>query len=253
MTDSNDYYYPSTYCYLDSLDDQIEFIDLSKSFFEGVLDLNKFTKLKKLNCNDNEFTKIIGLSNTICEINCSNNKIEHIDLSNGINLETLNINNNKLKQIDLRKTINLKNLNITGNQIGYLDLSATIIDFPQCAFNQIVKLIPPLVPCEISCEHNKLKSIDNFTDNVFYINCSDNQISHINKLPDNLVGIILDNNKIIKLPESYPPNIKSLGLVNCNITLIDNLPKSLEVCYFSKNPISNNQEIRSKFNWIRFY
>ncbi len=253
MDESEDYYCPKTSYYLDGLDETIEEIDISNYNLEGVLDLEKFKNLKQLNCKSNEFTKIIGLEPSITDIDCSNNLINHIDLSQAINLELLNIHNNDLVNLNLTKTTKLKTLDISSNELVNLDLSNTLVEFPKCSFNKLTKLIPPKVPCEISCEYNNLESIDNFTDNVYYINCSNNQITHINKLPENLIGLNLENNKIIQLPEQYPPNLKSLGLVNCGINGIKNLPDSLEVCYINNNQIISDKELRKKFYWVRFY
>lgn len=255
MDESEDYYCPKTSYYLDSLDENIEEIDISNYDLEGVLDLEKFKNLKKLCSQSNEFTKIIGLGPSIIHIDCSNNLINHIDLSQAINLESLNIRNNELVNLNLTNTTKLSTLDISSNELVYLDLSNTLVEFPECSFNKLTKLIPPKIPCEISCEYNNLESVDNFTDNVYYINCPNNQITHINRLPENLIGLNLENNKIIQLPKQYPSNLKSIGLVNCGITGIENLPDSLEVCYISNNQITRekDKELREKFYWVRFY
>ncbi len=244
-----------TYYYLDSLDETIEEIDLSNYDLEGVINLDKFKNLRKLNLQSNKFTKIIGLGLSIVEINCSNNLINYIDLDQAINLESLNIRKNELTQINLTSTTKLNTLDINSNELEYLDLSHTIVEFPECSFNKLVKIIPPKIPCEITCEYNNLESIDNFTDNVYYITCPNNKITNINYLPKNLIGINLDYNPIIKLPEEYPPNLKSLGLANCGITGITNLPDSLEVCYIQNNQLTHekDKELRKKFYWVRFY
>ena len=99
--------------------DDIMEIDINYKKIEGILDFGRFTKLTKLNCNNNQITsldtqeilssdnisgahykftysKFIGcnLPNSLIKLNCNNNQITRLDnLSNSLNVLHC-INNN---------------------------------------------------------------------------------------------------------------------------------------------------------------
>ncbi|MEG2238139.1 MAG: hypothetical protein RRX93_01750, partial [Bacteroidales bacterium] len=65
----------------------------------------------------------IRLWNNIESLNCSDNTLSTLDLSNNTLLKKLNIRTNRLSTIDLSKNTNLQELALAGNQLSTLDLS----------------------------------------------------------------------------------------------------------------------------------
>jgi Leucine-rich repeat (LRR) protein len=60
-------------------------IDISYRYIEGSLDFNRFTKLTKLNCNNNQITSLDNLPNSLIELKCGYNKITCLNnLSNSL-------------------------------------------------------------------------------------------------------------------------------------------------------------------------
>jgi viroplasmin and RNaseH domain-containing protein len=54
-------------------------LTLRKNKKTGILNLSKFNNLEKINCSDNNFTSLEGLSLTIVEIDCSQNEFNKLD------------------------------------------------------------------------------------------------------------------------------------------------------------------------------
>jgi hypothetical protein len=59
----------------------------------------------------------------IVALNCANNKLSTLDVSNNLTLEMLNCGNNPFDKIDLSQNTNLKNLDIRTTKLTTLDLS----------------------------------------------------------------------------------------------------------------------------------
>jgi hypothetical protein len=82
----------------------------------GLVDLSDYSNIKILDLSSNTISKITGLSNTIIDIDCSNNKIIKFDDNLPENLITLNCSKNLLKNLD-NLPENLITLNCSHNQI----------------------------------------------------------------------------------------------------------------------------------------
>ena len=105
---------------LKTLDYSNNFEDTSSR--NNIEDLH-LTNLLNLNCSNNSITNL-DLSNckNLESLNCSNNSITNLDLSNWKNLESLNCSNNKIKSLDLGNCNNLESLDCSINEIKKLDL-----------------------------------------------------------------------------------------------------------------------------------
>ena len=82
--------------------------------YEGAIDVS-FKNIQSLTGIE-EFVNLIAL-------NCTNNKLNSLDVSQNLNLQFLDCGNNPFSKIDLRKNINLTHLDITNTNISTLDLS----------------------------------------------------------------------------------------------------------------------------------
>ena len=69
---------------LESFDSNIQELYLSNKNIKGLLDLGRFTRLKKLKCTENEITVIINLPATLEELNCERNEIKFLDNLSGL-------------------------------------------------------------------------------------------------------------------------------------------------------------------------
>ncbi len=64
---------------LDQFADDVTEIDISYKQIEGPLDFERFTKLQKLECNNNKISSLDNLSNSLIELYCGYNKITSLD------------------------------------------------------------------------------------------------------------------------------------------------------------------------------
>ena len=114
-------------------------IDVSNTSIESLIGIEDFGALQNLNCSNNAI-EVLDISNNVLltDLNTSNNNLINIDLRNQTSLTTLNVSNNNLDELDLSGNLSLQNLNCSNNTILSLNLSnhPAIIDF-NCEFNDL--------------------------------------------------------------------------------------------------------------------
>lgn len=173
---------------LKEYDSNIEELDLSYKKIRGILDLSKFTKLKKLFCHKNNITWLINLPNSLTELHCRHN--EAVELSN--------LPDNLLI-LDCR-SLEITRLNNLPKQLTKLD----------CSFNYITSLdnLPDNLT-ELVCICNKISSLDNLPNNLTKLDCSDNKITQLDNLPNCLIELNCSYNKISNL-DNLPNSLVKL-------------------------------------------
>lgn len=96
-------------------DNEISFVEAAS--FNGAIDVS-FKNIESL-------TGIEKFVN-ITALNCANNEIDTLNLSNNINLESLSCGNNPFTEINLKPNTKLANLDIRTTSISTLDLSENV-------------------------------------------------------------------------------------------------------------------------------
>ena len=81
--------------------------------------------LLELECPDNLLTTLDGLPSNLTRIEIPHNYLEELDLSSSLNLETLIVNDNKLTNIE-NIPPNIKELNCSNNKLSFLNLSGVV-------------------------------------------------------------------------------------------------------------------------------
>ena len=264
---------------LDLYNDDIIELDISNKNIKGYLNLSKFKKLKKLNCSNNNITKIIGIKN-LTNIDCSNNKI--IKLSDGLFFSSQNnITTNPIEEIEypfdknkgffgntVKKIIftddfndNIDNLPL-GLEILILGkkFNKSVDNLPNTlkeihfgnSFNQPLDYLPNSLN-KIVFEQNFNQSLDNLPNSINEIkfnvsNFNENKFNYdINFLPNQLSKLILPSN-FDKEIFNFPPNLKYLYLGKKFNKTLNNLPESLEILIFDSQ---YNQQIYKLPNNLR--
>ncbi len=74
-------------------------LNISYKNIKGSLDLSKFTKLSKLNCNNNHITSLYNLPSSLTILYCGSNKITSLD-NLPSTLTELNCYGNQIKSLD---------------------------------------------------------------------------------------------------------------------------------------------------------
>lgn len=90
-------------------------------------------------------------------LDCTDNKLTSIDVSNNAKLVVLNCVKNQLTSLDVSNNVALKGLDCSRNQLTNLDLSAnTLLNVLLCEDNKLTKII---LPTEHSIPDHMIKSI----------------------------------------------------------------------------------------------
>ena len=141
-----------------------------------------------LNCSENGITSI-DLSNNskLTSLYCASNKLTVLDLSNNSGLTSLNCESNKLTSLDLSNKSGLTSLLCDKNQLTSLDLSKNSkLYVLGCGSNQLTSLDLSKQTDLITliCKDNALTSLDlTKCEKIEYLECQENKITQI-KIPE---------------------------------------------------------------------
>ena len=123
------------------------------------LDINRHSKLTSLVCSGNQIQELILNSNLEEVLNCGNNQLQTLDLTNNPNLRSLNCSYNKLTTLDISQNMKITDLKCSNNQLQTLDLTNN----PDLHW--------------LDCSYNKLTTLDIasiVTESYFYLDCLNN-------------------------------------------------------------------------------
>ncbi|MEO1031662.1 MAG: T9SS type A sorting domain-containing protein [Bacteroidota bacterium] len=138
-----------------------------------------------LDISNASISSLVGIEDFIAleVLNCSNNAIESVDLSNNLALQEINIASNNLEALELTTNLALVTLNCSGNSITALDLSSNTI------------------LTTLNCSNNALTLIDvSNNQQLNVLDCSANQIERIDvTLNTALVSLLCNDNNLFAL------------------------------------------------------
>ena len=125
--------------------------------------IEDFIALINLNCFDNQLTSLDVSNNTaLTGLSCSNNQLTSLDVSNSTALTILSCSNNQLTSLDVSNNTDLINLSCSNNQLTSLDVSNNT------ALNSLF------------CYENQLTSLDVSNNNALTaLDCGDNQLTSL--------------------------------------------------------------------------
>ena len=214
--------------------------------FTGKIDLNFYAEISDL-------TGIEFFVN-ITELDCSNSKLKHIDISKNVKLTKFSFYKNRVTDLDISKNINLEMLNCSENQLTQLDISKNLVlKYLFCGNNKLTQLD---ISKNTALEHldlrgfsphypmNQLKQLDVSNNiNLISLNCSKGELTQLDVSKNTkLKELFCKENELTQLDVSE--NIE-LEVLNC----AENRLQQLDV---SKN--LNLKELwcgyNSGYNWL---
>ena len=163
---------------------------------DGILTADEIAAVKEINVKYKNISSLKGIEyfTKLKELECYNNKLTKLDLSNNTELEELYCDTNSLTALDLSSCDKLLRLDFTDNQVSELKLSENL-----SKLNQLI------------CANNKLTELDLSNIEFVYINngssnmetklkCSNNEITNI-KLKDDakISSFYADNNPLLAI------------------------------------------------------
>lgn len=218
---------------------------------KGISDLTgiqEFSNLKILDCDRNSFDTLALQLNSLQDLNCNNNSITHLDVSNLPNLRSLSCIGNKLQEIDISKNINLKSLSCLYNELNSIDVSKNKqLEYISIKYNNIsfIDLSNQIYLQQLSINNNNISTLD-LSNNVELstISIMENPISQIN-LSNNLklVQFVFGNNNLERLDISKNINLTTLvngGDFNLAEICVWTLPFPPESGYYYIEGIPNS-------------
>ena len=208
---------------------------------KGITDLTgieDFSALTTLNCNNNELTSLDVSQNTLMEIlSCTANSLTSLDVSGNLGLTALVCNNNNISNLVTNNS--LQYLNCKGNNLTSLNLSNyTDLTSLFCSVNQLTSLF--LNNC------SSLGTLDASDNSISSINL--NSLSSLETLDlenNMLANLTISNNTLLTDVACGNNNIGSLNLSNntalnslfCN----DNNLISLDLRNGNNTAMANNE------------
>ncbi|SEP63730.1 hydrophobic W protein [Lachnospiraceae bacterium RM5] len=163
----------------------IENVDLSDKQINDIKGIGIFGNLKELNCNNNNLEDL-NLSNNekLEKLYCNVNKISELDLSNKENLEYIDASNNTLNKINVNADIGLKYLYCGNNSLENINLDDNVnLKYLYCDNNKLGSLDISKNLCLISlrCNNNAMENLDisNNYENLKVCHCWNNKFSSI--------------------------------------------------------------------------
>lgn len=194
-------------------------LDLSQKNIADLTGIEDFLALKNLDCSDNLLTNIdvTQLSN-LNILWCYDNQLTTLNIAQNTNLNALRCENNGLTSLNLSNNINLVDLACEGNEISSLDVTNNLnLSRFQCANNLLTTLDVSrnINLSYLSCEENQLTDLDLTTNGrLAVLLCFFNQLTQLD----------LSQNSSLAVLECSSNNLCSLNIKNGNnnnVTLMD--------------------------------
>jgi len=146
--------------------------------------IEDFIALINLNCFDNQLTSLdVSNSTALTILSCSNNQLTSLDVSNNTALTGLSFSNNQLTSLDVSNSTALTILSCSNNQLTSLDVSnKTDLINLSCSNNQLTSLdVSNNTALKfLFCYENQLTSLDVSSANALInLDCGDNQLTSL--------------------------------------------------------------------------
>ena len=218
--------------------------------YDNVLDdyvttanINTATFLDVSNQNISDLTGIEGFA-VLSSLDCGNNQILNLDVSQNTALIALTCNNNQLTSIDVSTNTALTDLGCFNNQLTSLDVSGTIsLTELYCSNNQLtsIDVSTNTALTDLGCNNNHLTSLDVSQNTaLFYLNCENNQLTSLD----------LSNNINLWLLTCGNSQLQCLNIANGNNV-------NLSDCYISFSPllycIEADDSVYMNNNWQQHF
>lgn len=171
--------------------------------------------------------------NYIPELNCDNNELTSLDVTQNAFLTSLSCEKNKLSSLDVSNNKVLRDLLCDYNQLTSLDISEnTALIRLWCKNNQLTILDTSKNPnlSSLICNYNKLTSLDLSNNPALkQLGCLNNQLSDsalnelLRSLPINEQGIELAPDYTIKNRENVPEYCidRNPGTASCDMSIMN--------------------------------
>jgi len=189
--------------------EQIAELDISRQNLCGSLKLTGFNKLEALDCSENELTNLdLSDCTNLKRLKCIGNQLTSLDVSNLIKLETINCRDNQLASLNLTNCSGMKELNCSVKCLPNLDFLKTLpSENTEVLYlrNNNISSSDGLVPFS---KFTKLRKLDLGNERKISnnFNCSLEPLKHLTKLE----ALYISNTDIKSGLEYLPESVQYL-------------------------------------------
>ena len=152
----------------------IYYLDVSNANISSLTGINAFTNLLTLDCQNNQLTNL-NISNNLnlYQLQCYNNQLQTLDVSNNLYLYELDCNNNLLSSLDFSHNNGLSNWSVHDNEnLIFLNVKNGALYDETCDGCTNFFNCPNLE--YICADENYIDNIEYFIDEYGYTNCNVN-------------------------------------------------------------------------------
>ncbi len=204
-------------------------LDVQNQNIADLTGIEGFSSINNLNCAQNQLTSLdISQNLSLGVLSCNINQLTNLDVTLNTALNSLNCQDNSLTSLDLTNNVSLNTLYCNNNQLTTLDLSqnSSLINL-NCQDNQISSLDFSQIAglATLQCHSNQLTSLD-ITQNTALtsVTCYTNQISNLDLTQNiNLTFLRCESNQLTSLDLT---NNTSLNYFYCDNNQLSSLDLS---------------------------
>ena len=189
--------------------------------------LKAIRAVTELDINHKKLTDLSGIEwfSELEVLNCSDNRLTELDLSQNSNLWSLRCNSNQLRSLDLSQNTTLKDLECNSNQLTELDLPKNTLIVLECYSNRLTELdlSHNSVLDVLECGHNQLTELDLSRNRILsWLECNSNQLTELDLSHNTaLVGLDCSSNRLIELDLSHNTSLVALDCNSNYLTKLD--------------------------------
>lgn len=200
-----------------------------------------------INVYDHDISNLSGIEyfSNIKLLDCRNNQLNNLDLTNNTKITELSCSRNQLTSLDLSKNLAIINLFCDNNQLTNFNISNnTLIEILSCSQSNLKSLdiSKNIAITKLHCYNNQLTNLDISNNTMITeLNCFGNQLTDLDlKYNPNITSLHCEINQLTILDISNNTKITELWCSNNKLISID-LSKNTEITELvcSNNQLSN--------------
>lgn len=202
-------------------------LDLSGLSIQNMDGIENFANLEVLQCSDNEIAKLdLSQNKKLIRLYCNNNKLVVLNISSNLELQIINCSDNMLGELDVENCGFLKELYCRNNLINKLNIAyASNLTILDCGGNKSLEELNTEgngALKEVYCDGSIIQSLSfRNNQNLEKLNCEDNRLQSIDLSANNILKVLdCSDNQLEVLDLS---NIEKLQQVDCSNNQIKEL------------------------------
>jgi Leucine-rich repeat (LRR) protein len=178
-----------------------------------------------IDCSNMSISDLTGIEafTSLTTLECFNNQITALNVSNNIVLTFLGCNSNLLISLDVSSNTSLSSLNCGNNLLTSIDVSNGVLTDIVCNNNQLTSIdVSGLTTLTyLNCQNNPITNLDvSNNTSLGSLNCMFNQLTNLS-LSNSITVLQCTNNQLTSIDVSGNSGLTVLGLANNQLTTLN--------------------------------